>query len=228
MKSGHSCVYDRPTSQATGTEQYATPRSPGETCVAPISSPAAPVPQSHVTEPDTTLTNAAVDDSPASTVSSSRPAIGTAAAGWFGMLLDDTALEFDTEAGTALCPVDTNGFDQDESYTPQSMLTQSPAQASSVTEHSLWQCSERIPLSSNEYLLFENFVRRISRWLDLFDPEDNFSTLVPRLAVRQAGHASTFPLMLMPDVQHRPHERSPCFVRPPHLVEPPRCPRHLP
>ncbi|KAL4936593.1 hypothetical protein BDV06DRAFT_233258 [Aspergillus oleicola] len=58
--------------------------------------------------------------------------------------------------------------------------------ASSLEER-LWQAEESIQLLPQEYSLFENFVQRISPWIDLFDPTNKFSTFVPHLAMRNAG-----------------------------------------
>ncbi|KAL4908958.1 hypothetical protein BDW74DRAFT_165645 [Aspergillus multicolor] len=61
----------------------------------------------------------------------------------------------------------------------------SPTGASS--EERFWQAQETIQLLPHEYFLFENFVQRISPWIDLFDPTSKFSTFVPHLAMRNAG-----------------------------------------
>ncbi|KAL4953282.1 fungal-specific transcription factor domain-containing protein [Aspergillus filifer] len=58
--------------------------------------------------------------------------------------------------------------------------------ASSLEER-LWQAEESIQLLPQEYSLFENFVQRISPWIDLFDSTNKFSTFVPHLAMRNAG-----------------------------------------
>ncbi|GME48668.1 zn 2cys6 transcription factor [Neofusicoccum parvum] len=192
IKSGHACFYGNgsaaqahtPRQPAAATDEHPTPHSPDEVCLAAIS-PA--VSQSNAVEPDSTLAGVAAGDSPGSTVSSSRPAIGTATAGWFGLLLDDAALELGTDDSSAFYPLDPGLFARDASSASQRLSILSPAQANSIAEHGLWQCSERIQLSTNECLLFENFVRRVSCWLDLFDPDDNFSTLVPRLAMYNTG-----------------------------------------
>ncbi|KAL5339456.1 fungal-specific transcription factor domain-containing protein [Aspergillus crustosus] len=54
-------------------------------------------------------------------------------------------------------------------------------------EERLWQAQEPIQLLPREYALFENFVHRVSPWIDLFDPTNKFSTFVPHLAMRNAG-----------------------------------------
>lgn len=53
----------------------------------------------------------------------------------------------------------------------------------SSPEERLWQAQESIQLLPHEYSLFENFVQRVSPWIDLFDPTNKFSTFVPHLAV---------------------------------------------
>ncbi|KAL3479968.1 fungal-specific transcription factor domain-containing protein [Aspergillus californicus] len=54
-------------------------------------------------------------------------------------------------------------------------------------EASLWQAQDSIELLPREYSLFENFVQRVSPWIDLFEPTNKFSTFVPHLAMRNAG-----------------------------------------
>ncbi|CAH0042255.1 unnamed protein product [Clonostachys rhizophaga] len=54
-------------------------------------------------------------------------------------------------------------------------------------EQDMWQASESISLLEREQILFENFIHRICLWLDLFDNARTFSTIVPRLAARNAG-----------------------------------------
>ncbi|KAL5050532.1 hypothetical protein BDW71DRAFT_102098 [Aspergillus fruticulosus] len=54
-------------------------------------------------------------------------------------------------------------------------------------EERLWKAQETIQLLPHEYSLFENFVQRVSPWIDLFDPTNKFSTFVPHLAMRNAG-----------------------------------------
>ncbi|KAL2822293.1 fungal-specific transcription factor domain-containing protein [Aspergillus cavernicola] len=54
-------------------------------------------------------------------------------------------------------------------------------------EERLWQARDPIQLLPREYSLFENFVQRVSPWIDLFDPTNKFSTFVPHLAMRNAG-----------------------------------------
>ncbi|RDW81187.1 Zn(II)2Cys6 transcription factor [Aspergillus mulundensis] len=61
----------------------------------------------------------------------------------------------------------------------------SPTSAS--LEERLWQAQETIQLLPHEYTLFENFVQRVSPWIDIFDPTSKFSTFVPHLAMRNAG-----------------------------------------
>ncbi|KAL2870459.1 Zn(II)2Cys6 transcription factor [Aspergillus lucknowensis] len=55
------------------------------------------------------------------------------------------------------------------------------------SEEGLWQAQEPIQLLPREYSLLENFVQRVSPWIDLFDPTNKFSTFVPHLAMRNAG-----------------------------------------
>lgn len=130
------------------------------------------------------VTTTARDDSTASPGDSSYTGVSSATARWFGLLLDDAALGLEIDAGNAfqLAAGDallrsTNPLDSD------SAPHFSPVQSSHVNEHALWQCPERLSLLPTQCLAFENFVRRVACWLDLFDLESHFSVLVPRLAV---------------------------------------------
>ncbi|KAF4546106.1 Zn 2cys6 transcription factor [Lasiodiplodia theobromae] len=141
-------------------------------------------------------------ESPGSSVGS-RPAVSTATAGWFGLLLDDAALDLESSAASLLDPELLLGHDPDS--ISQHLPLLSPSQQNTITEHSLWQCSERIQLSANECLLFENFVRRLGRWLDLFDQEDHFSTLVPRLAMYNTGLMNAILALSVRHISLNPH-----------------------
>ncbi|KAK8219052.1 hypothetical protein IWZ01DRAFT_428167 [Phyllosticta capitalensis] len=134
------------------------------------------------------VTTTARDDSTASPGDSSYTGVSSATARWFGLLLDDAALGLEIDAGNAfqLAAGDalfrsTNPLDSD------SAPHFSPVQSSHVNEHALWQCPERLSLLPTQCLAFENFVRRVACWLDLFDLESHFSVLVPRLAMYNAG-----------------------------------------
>ncbi|QKX59615.1 uncharacterized protein TRUGW13939_06752 [Talaromyces rugulosus] len=59
--------------------------------------------------------------------------------------------------------------------------------ASNSYEEQLWKAPRQIQLLPKEFFFFENFVRRVSQWIDLFDPTSKFSTFVPHLAMRNAG-----------------------------------------
>ncbi|RDW89677.1 hypothetical protein BP6252_01709 [Coleophoma cylindrospora] len=50
-----------------------------------------------------------------------------------------------------------------------------------------WQGSEPAKLLDHEHAIFENFVKNVSRWIDLFDPTGCFSNFVPHLAMHDAG-----------------------------------------
>ncbi|KEF61870.1 uncharacterized protein A1O9_03442 [Exophiala aquamarina CBS 119918] len=50
-----------------------------------------------------------------------------------------------------------------------------------------WRSKAALTMKPREVEIFDNFVARISRWLDLFDPMQNFSTHVPHLAMHNFG-----------------------------------------
>ncbi|KAJ5698413.1 hypothetical protein N7462_000418 [Penicillium macrosclerotiorum] len=54
---------------------------------------------------------------------------------------------------------------------------------SQLEEEQIWQSREPIELLSAEATLFGHFVDRVSPWIDLFDPTNQFSTFVAHLAV---------------------------------------------
>ncbi|KAL4791695.1 fungal-specific transcription factor domain-containing protein [Aspergillus venezuelensis] len=91
-------------------------------------------------------------------------------------------------------PEDDNGVHSDLNAGVSSQDTEQPginghvmSSPAGSLEERLWQAEESIQLLPQEYALFENFVQRISPWIDLFDPTNKFSTFVPHLAMRNAG-----------------------------------------
>ncbi|RSL48845.1 hypothetical protein CEP53_009387 [Fusarium sp. AF-6] len=59
--------------------------------------------------------------------------------------------------------------------------------AGSAGDKHLWQASEAIALQPQEHILFRHFTEHISRWMDLFEPQRPFGTLVPHLALHNIG-----------------------------------------
>ncbi|OHW91843.1 catalytic activity [Colletotrichum incanum] len=56
-----------------------------------------------------------------------------------------------------------------------------------ILEKQAWKAPDPLCLLSHEHILFQNFVQHVSRWMDLFEPKCPFGTLVPQLAMRNAG-----------------------------------------
>lgn len=54
-------------------------------------------------------------------------------------------------------------------------------------ERLCWESPAPLVLQDPEQRLFDIFVHRISLWLDLFDPYQNFASIVPRLALWNVG-----------------------------------------
>ncbi|KAF4826971.1 Transcription activator AMTR1 [Colletotrichum tropicale] len=50
-----------------------------------------------------------------------------------------------------------------------------------------WYSTSPIHISSHEHVIFQNFVRHISMWMDFFDPRRPFGTQVPQLAMHNVG-----------------------------------------
>ncbi|KAK7398535.1 hypothetical protein QQX98_012083 [Neonectria punicea] len=124
---------------------------------------------------------------------------GVAAVRWFELLAHDASREAFQESdappgleGGFLDPL--NGQDEDETTPLQratKMIDGQPEERDLVgegaREEDMWQASENISLLEREQVLFENFLRRLCSWLDLFDTAQMFSTRVPHLAARNAG-----------------------------------------
>ncbi|KAB2575465.1 L-rhamnose-1-dehydrogenase [Lasiodiplodia theobromae] len=214
-KRGHECIYGEPTPARPRLERPSSVPVEEEADKPPAQSPPEAPPEDscyditipeisqHDLDEATNFQAAATSgESPGSSVGS-RPAVSTATAGWFGLLLDDAALDLESSAASLLDPELLLGHDPDS--ISQHLPLLSPSQQNTITEHSLWQCSERIQLSANECLLFENFVRRLGRWLDLFDQEDHFSTLVPRLAMYNTGLMNAILALSVRHISLNPH-----------------------
>ncbi|KAI9898110.1 hypothetical protein N3K66_006470 [Trichothecium roseum] len=54
-------------------------------------------------------------------------------------------------------------------------------------EKQAWKTLEPIRLQPQEHVLFRHFAEHISQWMDLFDPQKPFGTLVPHLALHNVG-----------------------------------------
>ncbi|UPK90964.1 hypothetical protein LCI18_001899 [Fusarium solani-melongenae] len=97
----------------------------------------------------------------------------------FGNAVTQTPTSLDEAATPA-----TN--DGGSSITTQSAYLQErlPDRRGPSGDKQLWQASEAIALQPQEHILFRHFTEHISRWMDLFEPQRPFGTLVPHLAVR--------------------------------------------
>ncbi|OJD40232.1 zn 2cys6 transcription factor [Diplodia corticola] len=206
-KRGHECVYGEPTplqprkgSQPSPVDAnqpiLRTEAAPENTC---CDFPFPDFPQPGVDD------GVNIGESPGSSVGSARPAVSTATAGWFGLLLDDAALELEGNSSQTVPLLDPELFGNDANTLSQQLPILSPSRQNALTEHRPWRCSEQIQLSPNECLLFDNFVRRVGRWLDLFDQEDHFSTLVPRLAMYNIGLMNAILALSVRHISLNPH-----------------------
>ncbi|KAI5206606.1 hypothetical protein E4T38_03786 [Aureobasidium subglaciale] len=107
---------------------------------------------------------------------------------WFGLLAGDA-----TNAEWNLNPISPNLL------TTQNIASSAPAQYTSggsfVRQSGLIQGSytpsiiphEAVTLSDQEVSIFRYFVTTFSRWIDLTDPHQHFSVMVPHLALRNQG-----------------------------------------
>lgn len=72
----------------------------------------------------------------------------------------------------------------------QRLVSQQPAEDADLgvsDGQSSWTTSSSIQLSKLEHDLFSHFVRVSSKWLDFYDPFQNFASVVPHLALRNVG-----------------------------------------
>ncbi|XHG07561.1 hypothetical protein AWENTII_010700 [Aspergillus wentii] len=156
----------------------------------PITSPSVPNPYT----PSNQIESPHVSDAGTQT---SGPTLSTAAVRWFGLLATDAAREAvptGVEEG-----IDWSFLDYDTVWEPVTPLQQATkivdhqveqnviSPRTQESERELWQSPETIQLLPKEHVLFENFINRISQWIDLFDPMKQFATFVPHLAVRNPG-----------------------------------------
>ncbi|KAL9080469.1 MAG: hypothetical protein Q9157_000783 [Trypethelium eluteriae] len=58
---------------------------------------------------------------------------------------------------------------------------------STTTEAETYVSDEEVPLSRHELSLLQHFVNHLSSWIDLTDPDQSFSIVVPSMALRNKG-----------------------------------------
>ncbi|KAF4465816.1 hypothetical protein FALBO_7347 [Fusarium albosuccineum] len=103
----------------------------------------------------------------------------------FGNSAAQTPVAID-EAAT---PVANNSWTNGTSATTRHSYLQErvPDKGGLFGDKKLWQASEPISLLPQEHLLLRHFTENISRWMDLFEPQRPFGTLVPHLALHNIG-----------------------------------------
>lgn len=105
--------------------------------------------------------------------------VSIATARWFGMLAGDAELEVGPSP---------QQNDQLNQPTPGASIGAVQSRQDELwNERLCWQSLEPLVLQNPEQRLFDIFVHRISLWLDLFDPYQNFASIVPRLALWNVG-----------------------------------------
>lgn len=178
--------------------------------------------------------------SPHGSTTSSSATISAATARWFGMLADDADFELDITlpaqlddssysniqartpdelisplstgyqpSHSATDPCTSATFEDAPSTEPTTLGTDTIVVGQALLED-VWRSQFPITLHSHEQPLFENFVQRVSCWLDLFDPYRHFSTLVPRLALHNVGLMNA---VLALSIRHLSLNRSLCAER---------------
>ncbi|KAH7237205.1 hypothetical protein B0J15DRAFT_406581 [Fusarium solani] len=121
---------------------------------------------------------------------------------WLDLLIGDATLNYGplpeleigpdvfgnavTQTPTSLDEAATPATNDSSGVTTQSAYLQErlPDRRGPSGDKQLWQASEAIALQPQEHILFRHFTEHISRWMDLFEPQRPFGTLVPHLAVR--------------------------------------------
>lgn len=159
------------------------------------------------TSTDTELPNEAVNINYTSPVDYNNrlldDPVNVATARWLGMLAKDAEVELETTLNdstalsTATCkyPIDSspqrNGLGSDDNTVfaniPSIPDTNADDQDQRAAEESLWRNPSPLTINQQEQSIFELFVTDVSQWIDLFDPQRHFSTLVPRLALYNVG-----------------------------------------
>lgn len=69
----------------------------------------------------------------------------------------------------------------------QRLASQPPGDGVVTDDPLSWTTSSQIALSALENRLFKHFVLAVSQWLDFYDPEKHFQSVVPHLALRNVG-----------------------------------------
>lgn len=140
---------------------------------------------------------------------------------WFGLLADDAAAAAANDHVTAFLRSQAlyNELPLEpyrEGYAFPSLVTprlSEPAPAEAISRET-WLGSRPATLSAVELALFDNFVKHVSLWIDLHDPNRCFSLLVPHLAMRDAGlmtailALSSRQLSISPDASEQERDRS--------------------
>ncbi|KAI8722811.1 hypothetical protein NCS52_00426000 [Fusarium sp. LHS14.1] len=94
-----------------------------------------------------------------------------------------------TQTPTSLDEAATPATNDSSGVTTQSAYLQErlPDRRGPSSDKQFWQASEAIALQPQEHILFRHFTEHISRWMDLFEPQRPFGTLVPHLALHNIG-----------------------------------------
>ncbi|KAJ3466548.1 hypothetical protein MRS44_004112 [Fusarium solani] len=124
---------------------------------------------------------------------------------WLDLLIGDATLNYGplpeleigpdvfgnavTQTPTSLDEAATPATNDSSGVTTQSAYLQErlPDRRGPSGDKQLWQASEAIALQPQEHILFRHFTEHISRWMDLFEPQRPFGTLVPHLALHNIG-----------------------------------------
>lgn len=88
--------------------------------------------------------------------------------------------------------------------------TTTDVQQHEVEEETLWRSAVRLSLKPQEESMLQAFVTHISQWIDLFDPYQHFSSLVPRLALHNVGLLNA---ILALAIRHNSLGSQPAFAR---------------
>lgn len=107
------------------------------------------------------------------------PSPGIATFEWYDLLARDAISRIHRQTGNAGPP-----SNEGSASTRQDQLPESPIQC---TNSEPWATSSSIELTESEAILLQHYIEYIAPVLDLFDPLRHFTSIVPRLALRNVG-----------------------------------------
>lgn len=108
---------------------------------------------------------------------------------WYGLLAADATQDFHLSPTVAQHKVNDflRGPSLAGSPAAQSQLHQPPTPKAQTPTPGTYVSQDEVSLRDDEMPIFEHFVRRLSSWIDLTDPDKHFAVVVPQMALRNWG-----------------------------------------